>query len=102
MGGNFECVDDAALTAPFDAFASGTHSFTATDTEITVNGLGAYFGWNKPYNLGELPGNGSGTPQSSITYEVFDYTANNGVERLTITVDYGENQETLTDDPHDR
>ena len=91
MGGNFECLDDAALTPPFDAFASGTHSFTATDTEITVNGLGAYIGWNKAYNLGELPGDGSGTPQSSITYEVFDYTANNGVERLTITVDYGQN-----------
>ena len=91
MGGAFACTDDAALTPPFDAFGSGTHSFTATDTEITVNGLGAYFGWNKAYNQGELPNDASGTPQSTITYEVFDYTSNDGVDRLTITVDYGAN-----------
>ena len=66
------------MTPPFDAFGSGTHSFTATDTEITVNGLGAYFGWNKAYNQGELPNDASGTPQSTITYEVFDYTSNDG------------------------
>ena len=36
MGGSNPCTDDAALTPPFDAFGSGTHSFTATDNEITV------------------------------------------------------------------
>ena len=89
MAGAFACTDDAALTSPFDAFGSGTHSFTATDSEITVDGLGAYIGWNKAYNLGELPADGTGMPQSTITYEVFDYTSNDGVDRLTITVDYG-------------
>ena len=56
-----------------------------------MNGLGAYFDWNKAYNQGELPNDASGTPQSTITYEVFDYTSNDGVDRLTITVDYGAN-----------
>ena len=91
---------DAALTL-LDAFGSGTHSFTATDTEITVNGLGAYFGWNKAYNQGELPSDASGTPQSTITYEVFDYTSNDGVDRLTITVTTAQTQVKLTDHAHD-
>ena len=55
MGGTFACTDDAALTPPFDAFGSGTHTFTATDSEITVNGLGAYVGWNKAYNRANCP-----------------------------------------------
>ena len=42
MGGNNECLTDESLVAPFDVFGSGTHAFTATDNEITVNGLGAW------------------------------------------------------------
>jgi len=90
MGGANECLDDAALAAPFDVFGSGVHSFTATDTEITVDGLGAWIGFNKAYNGGELNNEGTGTPASSITYEVFEYSNNDGVERVTVTVDYGE------------
>ncbi|MDO7740938.1 MAG: hypothetical protein MUP94_04595, partial [Flavobacteriales bacterium] len=65
------------------------HAFTASDTEITVEGLGAYIGFNKGFNGGELPGDASGTPASSITYEVYEFSDNDGVQRLTITVDYG-------------
>ena len=83
-------MDDAALAAPFDVFGSGVHSFTATDTEITVDGLGAWIGFNKEYNGGELNNDGTGTPASSITYEVFEYSNNDGIERVTVTVDYGE------------
>ena len=90
LGGANECIDESMLMSPFDAFASGTHSFTADANEVTVNGLGAYIGWNKPFNGGELAGDASGSPASSITYEVLEYTANDGTERLTITVDYGE------------
>jgi PKD repeat protein len=90
MGGANECLDDAALAAPFDVFGSGVHSFTATDTEITVDGLGAWIGFNKAYNGGELNNEGTGTPASSITYEVFEYSNNDGIERVTVTVDYGE------------
>ena len=91
LGGNNECIDETTLTPPLDAFAAGTHAFTASEAEITVDGLGAFIGFNKGYNGGEHPGDGSGVPASSITYEVFQYTNVDGVERLTITVDYGEN-----------
>ena len=89
MGGNNECIDETTLSPPLDAFASGTHAFVSSDTEITVQGLGAYIGFNKAFNGGELPGDGSGTPASEITYEVFEYSDVDGVQRLTITVDYG-------------
>ena len=90
MGGNNECLTDESLAAPFDVFGTGTHAFTATDTEITVNGLGAFIGFNKAYNGGELPNDGTGTPVSTITYEVYEYSNNDGVERVTVTIDYGE------------
>lgn len=93
MGGAFACTDDAALTSPFDVFGSGVHAFSATDTHITVTGNGAYLGFNKAYNGGEFPADASGTPASEITYEVLDYTNTGGVERLTITIDYSENQD---------
>ena len=91
MGGNNECLTDESLVAPFDVFGSGTHTFTATDNEITVNGLGAWIGWNKPFNGGELANDGTGTPVSSITYDVHEYSNNAGYELLTITIDYGQN-----------
>ena len=91
LGGANECLDETLLTPPLDAFGAGTHSFTASDTEIAVNGTGAFIGFNKAYNGGELPDDGTGVPVSAITYEVYEYSNNGGVERLTITVDYGEN-----------
>lgn len=79
------------LNAPFDVFAAGTHSFTASETEVTVNGLGAFIGFNKAFNGGELPNDATGTPVSTITYEVFNYSNINGEEKVTVTVDYGAN-----------
>ena len=49
LGGANECIDESMLMSPFDAFASGTLA-TADANEVTVNGLGAYIGWNKPFN----------------------------------------------------
>ncbi len=91
LGFTPSCVDESMLASPFDVFGSGTHTFSSTDTEITVDGTGAYIGFNRPFNGGELPGDASGTPASSITYTVFGYSNNAGVERLTVTIDYGEN-----------
>jgi PKD repeat protein len=91
LGFNNECIDETELVAPMDVYAASTHTFSATDAEITVDGVGAFIGFNKAYNGGEHPGDGSGTPASSITYEVFQYTNVDGVERLTISVDYGAN-----------
>ena len=80
------CVAEADLPAPFDVLTSNTHSFEATDQQITVNGLGAFIGWNKPFNEGEL--DGSNSPVDQITYEVLGYTRTGNTERLTITIDY--------------
>ena len=52
MGGNNECLTDESLVSPFDVFGSGTHAFSATDT-ITVNGLGAFIGFNKAAKIAE-------------------------------------------------
>ena len=93
MKGAFACTDDAALVSPFDAFGSAVHSFSATDINITVTGNGAYLGFNKAYNGGELPAEGSGMPASELTSEVLEYTNASGVEKLTITVDYSANQD---------
>ncbi len=92
MAGSFLCLNEADLTSPFDVFASGVHSFTATDTDITVMGLGAFIGFNKASNAGELPNDATGTPASQIKYQVLEYSNNGGVERLTITVDYSADQ----------
>ena len=99
LGQPDECHDeseDGLLSRPggedLSAYANGgdyTYDDNTSAGTITVNGFGAYIGWNKAYNLGELPADGTGMPQSTITYEVFDYTSNDGVDRLTITVDYG-------------
>ena len=91
LGASGECLDETLLASPFDVFGAGTHAFTATDSEITVNGLGAFIGFNKAYNGGELPNDATGTPASTITYEVFEYSNINGVEKVTLTVDYGAN-----------
>ena len=91
LGSAGECLDETLLNAPFDVFAAGTHSFTASETEVTVNGLGAFIGFNKAFNGGELPNDATGTPVSTITYEVFNYSNINGEEKVTVTVDYGAN-----------
>ena len=91
LGFNNECIDETELTPPLDVYGAGTHTFTATDMEVTVNGLGAIIGFNKAYNGGEHPAYGSGVPASTITYEVYQYTYVDGVETLTIAVDYGAN-----------
>jgi len=86
LGGN-ECLADGDLQAPYDVCGSGTHAFTASDTQITVNGNGAYIGFNKPYNGAEL--DGVVAPPASITYEVLNYAAVGNTEVLTITINYG-------------
>ena len=91
LGASGECLDETLLASPFDVFVAGAHACTATAAEVTVNGLGAFIGFNKAYNGGELPNDATGTPASTITYEVFEYSNINGVEKVTLTVDYGAN-----------
>lgn len=91
VGGSFTCIDEGDLMAPFDVLASGMHSFTITDAmgmdpaTITVNGEGAFIGFSKPYNGGELDVNTA--PKSQITYNVFDYTDSPDKETVTLVID---------------
>jgi len=87
MGGSDACVADGDLVAPYDVCGSGTHAFTASTSQITVNGAGAYVGFNKPYNGAEL--DGVTAPPSTITYDVIGYEAAGNIERITITINYG-------------
>ncbi len=86
MGGADACIADADIPAPYNVLGSGMHSFSATDTQITVMGSGAFLGFNKPFNGGEL--DGMLAPVSEITYEVIDYAKIGNTERLTIAIDY--------------
>lgn len=93
MGGTFACVEEDSIPAPYDALASGSYTFEATDDDpptITVMGNGAFLGFSKAYNGGEL--NGVDPPVSEITYQVFDYSTSGGVETLTVVIDISADQ----------
>ncbi len=87
MGGPDACIDEGDLPSPYDVFASGMHSFSADATTITVMGNGAFFGFNKGNNDGEL--DGTNAPATEITYEVVDYAVDGNKEILTFAVNYG-------------
>ncbi len=88
------CTADGDIPAPFDVLGSNdSHSFEVmegSDTEpafITVNGEGAFIGFSKPINGGELDVAAGITPVSSITYQVLDYTSTPEKETITLGVD---------------
>ncbi|MDX1477532.1 MAG: PKD domain-containing protein [Saprospiraceae bacterium] len=90
------CIEESELQAPYDVLGSGMHMFTvteATDTEparVTVIGEGAFIGFSKPYNGGEL--DGTIAPVSQITYDVLDYSKSGDTEILVLTIDYSADQ----------
>ena len=93
LGGMNTCADESVLTAPFDVLKSGTHSFTVQDAvgmdpaTIKAIGKGAFIGFSKAFNGGELnAGNGTG-PADDITYTVFDYSKVGDDETLVLIVD---------------
>lgn len=92
MGGPNDCIEEADIPTPYDVFASGSHGFEVTEAAgndpatIRVFDEGAFIGFNKPFNGGEL--DGSNNPASEIIYEVFDYTNVGGVETLVLIIDY--------------
>ena len=91
MGVDNACVNDEDLVAPYDVLASGIHAFTADNAVdpdpamVTVMGDGAFIGFNKAFNGGEL--DGVLAPKSEIYYEVFNYVNNAGVETVTFVID---------------
>lgn len=91
MLGSDTCVNDNEILAPYGPLASGTHAFEvtvamdATPAKIKVIGEGAFFGFSKAFNGGEL--NGTLPPVSEITYSVLDYVSAGGAETLRVVID---------------
>lgn len=92
MGGINDCMAEGDIPSPYNLLTSGNHAFEVTEASgnspatIRVIGDGAFIGWNKGYNGGEIS-SASGFIPSEITYEVLDYSLSGGVEKLVITVD---------------
>lgn len=92
MGIQFACAAVSDLTAPYNTIGTGDYSFTtteATDAEratITVSGEGAYLGFLKAFNGGELSENTTDLPDN-VTYEVFDYVNSGDTERITLVIE---------------
>lgn len=90
-GPNNICIDESGLPAIYSGLASGTHMFEAADgvgmdrPTVKVIGSGAFVGFAKAFNGGEL--NGSNAPASDITYEVLEYTSTAQADFLTLTID---------------
>lgn len=97
LGGNNTCIPEGSLPTLYASLASGTHSFEVTPAsgsnraKVKVIGKGAYIGFAKGFNGGEL--NGSNAPANSITYEVVDYAKTANAEVLTLSVDISANQD---------
>ncbi|MCO6475359.1 MAG: PKD domain-containing protein [Phaeodactylibacter sp.] len=89
---DFACVDESELQAPYDVLGSGTYTFEVmegsddTNAMITVIGDGAFIGFPKGNNSGEL--DGTVAPPGQITYEVIDYSSAGGTDVITISVNY--------------
>lgn len=94
MGGAFACTPVGDLVSPFDVFAGGDFTFEALEAsgdnlgQIRVVGTGAYLGFNKPFNQGELTNDGLGTPASEITYDVIGYTSTAEKDEIVLTIAY--------------
>lgn len=93
------CHPDADLMGVFAAFASSTgytYSLTeATETDkatITVNGEGAFLGFSKGYNGGEISSTDTTLPQS-VTYVVNIYFDEVSSQTLEVSVDISADQD---------
>ena len=93
IGGPNMCEDESALMSPYDVLGSGTHSFEVTEANgndpatVKVVGDGAFIGFHKAFNGGELNAANSVGPASEITYTVLDYASTSSGETLTLTID---------------
>jgi len=64
----------------YAAWSDNTHSYIASATELTVDGLGAYMGLYKVATSAEVT-----TPQSSVTYNIETITE----DRMVLWVNFG-------------
>ncbi len=93
IGGPNVCEAESALMSPYDVLGSGTHSFEVTEAvgmdpaTIKVIGTGAFIGFHKAFNGGELNSTNGVGPASEITYTVHDYSSTPAGETLTLVID---------------
>jgi len=91
LGGN-ACAPVEDLIPPYDVFGGGTFSFEFIEGsgdvlgQLKVIGPGAYFGFNKAYNGGEL--DGVIAPAEEITYDIINWVGTDTKDEITVTVDY--------------
>ncbi len=80
LGLEIGCNDSADWPAQYAAWDSGVHTFSVTETSLSVIGEGAFIGLYKVGTSSEVT-----TPQSSVTYSIAEISA----DRLFIYADLG-------------
>ena len=73
-----------APLAPHDG--SGSYTYEATETTLTLTGEGAFMGLAKANNAGELP---NVDVPTSITYTITEYVRDGAGKRLVLDVECG-------------
>ncbi|MEM1319650.1 MAG: PKD domain-containing protein [Bacteroidota bacterium] len=74
------CQPSTAWPDQYKVWDSGVHSFTASDDQLTISGLGAWMGLYKVGTSAEIT-----APQTSVSYNILEISAT----RMIIYVDYG-------------
>ena len=80
LGVSIGCQPSTAWPDKYKAWDSGVHAYTATTSQLTISGLGAWMGLYKVGTTSEVT-----TPQMSVTYNILEIDDN----RMVIYVDYG-------------
>ena len=73
-----------APLAPHDG--SGSYTYEATETTLTLTGEGAFMGLAKANNAGELP---NVDVPTSITYTITEFVRDGAAKRLVLDVECG-------------
>lgn len=79
LGLSIGCHASTEWPAKYQAWDSGVHSFSLSETQLTISGLGAWIGLYKAGTEGEVD-----TPQESVTYNILELTA----DRIVIAAEY--------------
>lgn len=92
IGGDNKCKAETNLSSPFDGYKSAdNYKFEVTEAagganaKVKVIGAGAYLGFLKAYNGGEVKSSDSALP-AQVEYDVIEYTKSGNVETLVVSV----------------
>ncbi len=81
LGLGVGCHPTSSWPEQYAAWTDGTHSYTASETQLTLSGLGAYMGLYKVGSTAEVT-----TPQSAVTYNIESLTE----DRMVLWVNFGQ------------